>query len=106
MNNQSSTVGLTKLSDSLRRMKTLLAWHDLKESERRLGEPPALLMDTDLAVQIRNEQSVFMSTASEILESLNEQEKCRLPKESRDRWREQVIYLEAEFQRLNLPKTF
>lgn len=58
--------GLRSLQDSLRRMKGLLAWGQLKQHEARPGEPPSFRMYDPTETDLRNEYSRFLSTSTEM----------------------------------------
>ena len=97
---------MKSLSEALRNHKSCMAWLDLDTSERRLGSPPALLMDADLTADLRNEQSHFMSLALKVRELLNQRPANAKNAKQRARWRRQLLELEREFNALKLPQSF
>ncbi len=105
MSNALEIKQLRALGDSLKGARTLLAWLDLKESERRSGDPPILIMDTQLAWDIWNEQSRFMSLAAEFHDALNDAATAVASNPDIEAHRRELLKLEAQFQSLALPKT-
>ena len=59
------------LKQSLDRLRAHLEWQSLKDSERSSGYPPVLLMDPNLAADIRNEQCQFVRAERELRDALN-----------------------------------
>lgn len=57
---------LRSMSESLRRMKGLLAWSRLKQHEARPAEPPSFRMYDPTETDLRNEYSRFLSTSTEM----------------------------------------
>jgi hypothetical protein len=106
MKGASVSMRLRALADSLQDAKSLLAWLDLKECERRPGDPPVLSRNTDLALDLQNELSHFLAIAANIHKILNNREKHHLPEKRCAQWRDKILELETEFHRLNLPKSF
>ena len=51
------------LNASLRRMRDLLAWGQLKHSEMRPGQPPSFQIYDPTATDLRNEYSFFVSNS-------------------------------------------
>jgi len=96
--------GLETLEESLHRLKGLLAWIALKESERHHGAPSVLITDRSLAEDLRNEQSLFMATIAKILDVLNKANQYDLPPDKCKEWRNEVLRLKWEMQGLGIPK--
>lgn len=95
---------LQGLSESLGRIRAHLEWIHLKESERRRGDPPVFITNPDLATALRNEEGLFLKTASEIRDVLNSGETQGLSDDKKAQWRSKLVRLGAELHRLNLPK--
>jgi len=89
---------------SLQRMKSLLAWLDLKQGEWRPGDPPVFSSDSDINVDLRNEQSQFAGIATQLLDAFNDPANQGLAAGECAQWRDQVLRLIAEMQRLPIPK--
>ena len=51
--------GLKKLKQSLRQIKALLAWEELKRSEAMPNQPPAFNLNDSTETDLRNELYVF-----------------------------------------------
>ena len=98
--------GLSSLGESLNRLRADIEWLSLKESERRRGDPAVLTMNPDVATSLRNEFGFFMKTATDIHEILNKSEEHGLRRDHCERWRRQLLGLETELNRLNLPQRF
>jgi len=64
--------GLRSLQASLRQIRSLLAWEQLRQSERRPGQPPSFQMHDPLEVDLRNEYSFFLSISTEMHALLNQ----------------------------------
>jgi len=104
MDRNNLTTSFRALDASLGRIKTHLGWLSLKQSEWRPGDPPVLAVETDLVQDLRHEEAVFLKTATELHEAINEAKKkgvadAKLAKRCR-----QLLKLEAEYHRLDIPK--
>ena len=93
--------GLRSLSQSLRRMKDLLAWGQLKEHEAKPGQPPSFQIYDPTETDLRNEYSFFLSTSIQIHTILNERD-ARIPEPAREAIREALATLEQHVYQLNL----
>lgn len=95
--------GLQDLSESMNQIKSLRAWTNLKESERRPGDPPALSSDSGLLVDLRNEYGFFIKTAMDIRRFLAGGPARNSPEDNRRLWRRQLLNIETEVRQMNLP---
>ena len=93
--------GLRGLNDSLRRMKDLLAWGQLKQQEARPGEPPSFQMYDPTATDLRNAYSHFLSTSVQIHGVLRECS-ASIPAPLRETLQRKLAKLEQEAHQLNL----
>jgi len=91
--------GLRSLSESLRRLKELLAWFELVQAERRPHQPPSFQINHNLESEIRNEHGYFIKTAMDIQDALD-----RMPKRKREPLHRRLMKIEGQMQQLNLPQ--
>ena len=94
-------VGLRDLSESLRRMRDLLAWGQLEHSEMRPGQPPSFQIYDPTATDLRNEYSHFLSTSIQIHGLLHEHSDA-VPAPVRETLQRKLAELEQEAHQLNL----
>ena len=64
--------GLRSLRESLQKIKTLLAWEQLKQAEAKPGQPPAFTIYDPTETDLKNEYSFFLSTSVQIHSILND----------------------------------
>ena len=95
--------GLESLSESLQKIKALLAWAELKRSETRHDPPPSFRLDDHLSTELRNEYGFFIKTAMDIHEFLNSKSMRHVSKGKRQLWRRELMQLETELRQLDLP---
>ena len=93
--------GLRSLSQSLRRMKDLVAWSQLKEHKIRPDEPPSFQIYDPTEVDLRNEYSLFLSTSVQIHAILNERN-ASIPEPAREAVKKTLAKLEQQVYQLNL----
>ena len=93
--------GLRSLSQSLRQMKALLAWRQLKQSEAQPDQPPSFQIYDPTETDLRNEYSLFLSTSIQIHGALREHG-ASMPKPVRDTLQRALAKLEQEAHQLNL----
>jgi hypothetical protein len=91
--------GFRSLAQSLRRIRSLLAWQQLAEAERR--GPPSFQIDHHTEDDLRAECGFFLKTAMEIREALAREGKAHLPEGPKARWRSRLLKLRSEFARLH-----
>jgi hypothetical protein len=63
--------GLRSLRKSLRQIKALLAWEQLKQAEAKPGQPPTFTLTDSIETDLRNEYSFFLFTSVQIHDILN-----------------------------------
>ncbi|MHC4792442.1 MAG: hypothetical protein ACYS8Y_13620, partial [Planctomycetota bacterium] len=63
--------GLRSLRDSLRQIRALLAWEQLKQSEARPDQPPTFTLTDSIETDLRNEYSFFLFTSVQMHAILN-----------------------------------
>jgi uncharacterized protein YceH (UPF0502 family) len=93
--------GLRSLNASLRRMRDLLAWGQLKQQEARRGEPPSFQIYDPTATDLRNEYSHFLSTSIQIHGALHEH-RAAVPAPVHETLQRRLAELEQEAHQLNL----
>lgn len=96
--------GLRGLSESVRRVKALLAWQELERSESRPGQPPSFSIDSHVEEDLRNQYSFFVKMALDLDEFLNQEEPGTRDEEQRQRqrWKERLSRLEEEVRKLGV----
>ena len=90
------------MKQSLDRLRAHLEWHSLKDGERSSRDPPALLMDQNLAAEIRNEQCQFLRAETELENALNTT--IWLSGADREKYRRELSNLNEAFKKLDIPK--
>jgi hypothetical protein len=63
---------LSTLDNSLAKIKTLLAWLQLKRLEVRVDQPPAFVMYDPTPVDLRNELLFFMLVSQQLRDIVND----------------------------------
>jgi len=91
--------GLRSLSESLRRLRALLAWAELERSERKPHTPPSFRIESHVTDDLKNEYGFFIKTAVDIHDVLN-----GISKKNREPLKRRLIRLETQLHRLDLPK--
>ena len=97
--------GLRSLRNSLRQIKTLLAWEQLKQSEARPGQPPSFTLNDFIETDLRNEYSFFVSISMQIHSILNSDSPAAKKTEHQSMER-QLSKIDQEAYGLNLDKRF
>jgi hypothetical protein len=97
--------GLRSLRNSLRQIKALLAWEQLKQSETRPGQPPSFTINDFIEADLRNEYSFFVSISMQIHNILNIDPSPTTQAEHQSIER-QLSKIESEAYGLNLNKRF
>ena len=106
MDKEIVSLNLRVLAASRRKLKASFEWLALKRMEHRLGEPPVLTMNPEIATDIRYEQGILWHTATDVLEALNRGEPKGASEGKRREWRQEVLRMKAEMESLALPKAF
>ena len=97
--------GLRSLRNSLRQIKVLMAWEQLKQSEARPGQPPLFTFNDFIETDLRNEYSFFLSMSVQIHSILNSDSPAVQEAEHQSIKR-QLFKIEQEAYGLNLNKRF
>jgi len=97
--------GLKSLRKSLRQIKTLLAWEQLKQSEARPSQPPSFTLNDLIETDLRNEYSFFLATTLQIHSILNGSA-VGIPKAKCQHIKKELIKTERQLYGLNLPQRF
>jgi len=92
--------GLRSLNASLGRMRDLMAWGQLKQSEARPGQPPSFQIYDPTATDLRDKYSHFLSTAFQIHGLLHEHG-ASIPAPVRETLQRKLAKLEQEARQLN-----
>ena len=95
--------GLKSLRESLRQIRALLAWEQLKQSEVRPGQPPTFTLMGSTQTDLRNEYSYFLFTSLEMHNILNSNT-ANISVGKRQRLKEQLAKIERQLYSLNLPQ--
>jgi len=98
--------GLRQLSESLRRIRSLVAWAELLKAEARPHTPPSMRIDHGIEADLRVQVGLFMKTSMDLREVLLEAGKEGVPEEALSRWKKRLLKLEAEFSKLDLSDRF
>jgi hypothetical protein len=93
--------GLRSLRGSLRQIKMLLAWQQLKQAETKPDQPPGFGMPGSVETDLRNEYSFFLATALQIHGVLNDTS-LTIPEAKRQSIRSQLARIEQQLYSLNL----
>ena len=99
------SAGLRSLRESLRQIKALLAWEELKQSEARPDQPLALILNDPIETDLRNEYSFFLSTSVQMHRFLDDSSGSA-PAAERQKVQRQLVKIEQQLQGLNLHRRF
>ena len=97
--------GLRSLRESLRQIKALLAWEQLKQSEAQPGQPPGFQITDFTETDLENEYSFFLSTSLQIRSLLSDRSIPLLPA-ARQSIEKQLVKIEQQAYGLNLRQRF
>jgi len=97
--------GLRSLRESLRQIKSLLAWEELKQAEARPNQPPAFALHDLTEQDLRNEYSFFLSTCVQ-MHSFLEENPASVSEAEGQKIKRQLIKIEHELYSLNLHSRF
>ena len=92
---------LENLKQSLTRLKTLLAWQQLKESEQNPNQPPAFMMYDPTKIDLRNEYSRFESINVQLQEVFTS---SKVPTIIIVRTRREYLRIKQELNILKIPE--
>ena len=93
--------GLRSLRESLRQIKALLAWQQLKQAETNPDQPPGFRIADSVERDLRNEHSFFLATALQLHGVLNDSS-LTIPEAKRQSIRSQLARIEQQLYSLNL----
>ena len=93
--------GLKSLRKSLRQIKTLLAWEQLKQSEAKPGQPPSFTLNDPTETDLRNEFSFFLATTLQIHSILNGSA-VGIPETECQHIKKELAKIESQLYSLNL----
>lgn len=98
------TKKIEELSRHCERLKANLAWYELKVAEHRLGDPPVLTREEELAQCLRDDQSRFKVLSTELHGSLYDLGAASKIQPKHEEFRHRLLDLEREFHGLAIPK--
>jgi hypothetical protein len=101
MNDTDLRAGLQSLYKSLRRIKALLEWQKLKQSEIRPDQPPSFRLYDPTEADLRNEYAFFLSTFIQMRAMLNEGS-ASLPEPLRQTIQDRLARLDQQVHQLNI----
>jgi hypothetical protein len=97
--------GLRSLRDSLRQIKSLLAWEHLKQAEVKPSHPTAFQISDPIQADLRNEYSFFLSTSLQMHSILNDSS-FAVSEADRQNIKRQLAKIEQQVYSLNLHQRF
>ena len=97
--------GLRSLRESLRQIESLLAWEQLKQSEKKPGQPPAFEIYDPTETDLRNEFSFFMASLADMHDSLDTDQEG-VSDRIRQSCKRRLLKLEQDVHALGLHKRF
>ena len=97
--------GLRDLRKSLQQMKSLLAWEQLKQSEKKVGQPPAFEIYDPTETDLRNEFSFFLVSLADVQDFLDASQEG-VSERNRQSYKRRLLKLEQEVHALHLHRRF
>lgn len=97
--------GLEELRESIKRMRSILAWDQLKRSEARMGDFSILTVYDHTRAELRNEYCLFTAKV-EIVNTLISEAAINMPGENCSIFKQQLLELQREARNLDLPEQF
>ena len=97
--------GLRSLRKSLRQIKALVAWEQLKQAEARPGQPPGFRITDPIETDLKNEYSFFLSVSVQMRGILIDDSSTTQEKEQ-ESIKRQLSKIEQEVSDLNLNEHF
>jgi hypothetical protein len=93
--------GLKSLRRSLRQVKDLLAWEQLKLAEAKPGQPPSFSLTDPTETELKNEYSFFLYTLVQMHSILND---CntKVAKATRQRVKSELLKIQRQIYALDL----
>lgn len=86
-------------------MKSLLAWEQLKQLEKKPGPPPAFEIYDPTETDLRNEFSFFLASLADMQDFLDTRQQA-VSERCRQSYKHRLLKLEQEAYALNLHKRF
>jgi hypothetical protein len=105
MENVDLEAGLRGLRHTLQQIKDLLAWEQLKKSEKRPGQPPSLQIHDPTETDLRDEYSFFLYTSVQMHSVLNDGSSL-LSESERQSIKRRLARIEQQVYNLNLHQRF
>jgi hypothetical protein len=96
---------MRSLRASLRQIKSLMAWEQLKQSEARPDQPPAYQISDPTETDLRNEYSFFLSASTQMHNMLNDSAGV-VSKAKLQHLEIQLAKVEQQLHNLNLHRRF
>jgi len=93
--------GLWQLSECMRQIRSLVAWQELAKAETRPGTPPSFRIDHRIEEDLRVQSGLFLKTAVDLHEVLNDGKNYGLREEALSRCKKRLLSLETEFSKLD-----
>lgn len=97
--------GLRDLKNSLRRIKALVAWEQLKQTETRPNQPPGFRIYDSTIEDLQNEYSLFLSKSMQIQSILNKKS-LTISKTKLHNIKRQLVKIKQQAHVLNLHQRF
>jgi len=95
-----------KLQDILEDIKALLAWEQLKQEEKKSGQPPGFILHEPTKQDIREQFSRFLMVRLQIRTLLNNPIRSGISKARQAKYQQDIIHLEKQFHDLHLYERF
>ena len=96
--------GLRSLRESLNKIKSLLAWEQLKQAEVRPNQPPSFQIHDSVETDLRNEYSFFLFISFQMHSILKSN--TSLSETERQHIKKELAKTEQQLYGLNLPQRF
>ncbi|MHC4658547.1 MAG: hypothetical protein ACYS83_05135 [Planctomycetota bacterium] len=93
------------MRESLRQIKALLAWQQLKKEEAKPGQPPAFQICDPTEEDLRNEYSFFLSTSVQVHHIIHDNA-TDIPEAKLNSLKSQLGKIDQELNKLNLNQRF
>lgn len=97
---------LENLKQSLKKIKTLLAWEQLRLAETAPAALPQLNQSHSEEKDLRNQYTYFLATSFDLGCDLASTNPIGLPPDLLQSYRQQLMQLEGEFRALQLNRRF
>lgn len=98
--------GLTSLRQSLKQIKALLAWEQLKQDETNPRQPPTFQINDPIDTDLKHEYSFFLFTSVEMHGILDDSTALNISEEKREHFKKQLLKLVNQLRSLDIPAGF